>query len=106
MHPRNIYRNKKTDFEALALKYPEFGKYVFPDITGKLFLDFKHPESLRQFTLTLLKEDFNLDLELPLDRLIPTIPLRLNYIHWLEDMVDKSSEKDIIGIDIGKIQKL
>lgn len=102
MHPRNLYKNKKPNFQELALKYPDFRKYVFPDVTGKLFLDFKHPDSLRQLSKTLLEDDFDLKMELPLDRLVPTVPLRLNYIHWLEDVLAASrAGKCIKGIDIG-----
>ncbi|XP_069134208.1 RNA N6-adenosine-methyltransferase mettl16-like [Argopecten irradians] len=102
MHPRNLYKNKKPNFQELALKYPDFRKYVFPDVTGKLFLDFKHPDSLRQLSKTLLEDDFDLKMELPLDRLVPTVPLRLNYIHWLEDVLAASKAgKCIKGIDIG-----
>ena len=49
--------------------------------------------------MVLLKEDFNLDVELPIDRLVPTLPLRLNYILWIKDIVGSSS--GIRGLDIG-----
>ena len=62
--------------------------------------DFKKPECLRALSWALLKDNFNLDVEMPLDRLIPTIPLRLNYILWLEDLLS-GEEKQIRGIDIG-----
>lgn len=102
MHPRNKYRNKKANFQHLAIKYPEFRKHVFPDVSGKLFLDFQNPESLRQLSITLMKEDFGLDVELPPDRLVPTIPLRLNYILWIEDILNNSKANgEIRGIDIG-----
>ena len=32
-------------------------------------------------------------------RLIPTVPLRLNYILWIEDLINKKC--DVTGIDIG-----
>ncbi|CAC5388991.1 METTL16 [Mytilus coruscus] len=102
MHPRNKYKNKKANFQYLAIKYPEFRKHVYPDVSGKLFLDFKNPDSLRQLSTTLMKEDFGLDVVLPPDRLVPTIPLRLNYILWIEDILkDSSVEGDISGIDVG-----
>ncbi len=47
-----------------------------------------------------MKEDWDLDVEMPLDRLTPTIPLRLNYILWLEDLV-AGTEGKITGIDTG-----
>lgn len=105
MHPRNIYKNKKPDFKALAIKYPEFRKHVTQDLAGKVYLDFKKPLALRALTTVLLKEDFSLDVDLPIDRLIPTIPLRLNYIHWIEDILGEKSGT-ISGVDIGMLLSL
>lgn len=51
---------------------------------------------------TLLKRDFGLDAYLPPGFLVPTIPLRLNYILWVEDIMTFIGRKDsIYGIDIG-----
>ncbi|XP_046544029.1 LOW QUALITY PROTEIN: RNA N6-adenosine-methyltransferase mettl16-like [Haliotis rubra] len=100
MHPRNPYRRQKPDFQLLASKYPEFCSHVIQDTAGKVFLDFKNPEDLRILTKTLLKEDFDLDVELPQDRLVPTIPLRLNYLLWVEDIIGRK-KSGVRGIDIG-----
>ncbi|MBN3289795.1 MET16 methyltransferase, partial [Polypterus senegalus] len=62
-------------------------------------LNFRDPEAVRALTCTLLKEDFGLTIEIPLERLIPTVPLRLNYIHWVEDLVGRQTP--CRGIDIG-----
>uniref|UniRef100_A0A8C2K0L5 U6 small nuclear RNA (adenine-(43)-N(6))-methyltransferase n=1 Tax=Cyprinus carpio TaxID=7962 RepID=A0A8C2K0L5_CYPCA len=86
MHPRNRYKDKPPDFVYLASKYPEFQKHVQTTLTGRVTLNFKDPEAVRALTCTLLKEDFGLTIEIPLERLIPTVPLRLNYIHWVEDL--------------------
>lgn len=65
-------------------------------------LDFKDVNSLRVLTCTLLKKDFDLDVEIPLDKLIPTVPLRLNYILWIEDLLSISKKDgEVKGIDIG-----
>ncbi|KAG7221049.1 hypothetical protein INR49_017717, partial [Caranx melampygus] len=63
-------------------------------------VNFKEPEAVRALTCTLLKEDFGLTIEIPLERLIPTVPLRLNYIHWVEDLIDGQKQLRR-GIDIG-----
>lgn len=63
-------------------------------------LNFKDPEAVRALTCTLLKEDFGLTIEIPLERLIPTVPLRLNYIHWVEDLIGGQGNPRR-GIDIG-----
>ena len=105
MHPRNPYKSKKPDFSALAAKYDIFRQHSIQDAKGQVHLDFKKPECLRALTWSLLKEDFDLEVELPLDRLIPTIPLRLNYILWLEDLLAQCAtgqDRQISGIDIGE----
>ncbi|KAG8139892.1 putative U6 small nuclear RNA protein, partial [Naja naja] len=68
-------------------------------------VNFKDPQAVRALTCTLLKEDFGLQIDIPLERLIPTVPLRLNYIHWVEDLIAQqdTATKDSVtwGIDIG-----
>ncbi|XP_066551841.1 RNA N(6)-adenosine-methyltransferase mettl16 [Amia ocellicauda] len=99
MHPRNRYKDKPPDFAYLASKYPEFQQHVHTNLTGRVGLNFKEPEAVRALTCTLLKEDFGLTIEIPLERLIPTVPLRLNYIHWVEDLIGGGGPRR--GIDIG-----
>ncbi|KPP67816.1 methyltransferase-like protein 16-like, partial [Scleropages formosus] len=107
MHPRNRYKDKPPDFAYLASKYPDFQKHVHTSLTGRVGLNFKDPEAVRALTCTLLKEDFGLSIEIPLERLIPTVPLRLNYIHWVEDLIgsidgdETAVEGPRRGIDIG-----
>ncbi|XP_064613213.1 RNA N6-adenosine-methyltransferase mettl16-like [Liolophura sinensis] len=103
MHPRNIYK-KPPDFKQLAVDWPEFRKHVTQELNGKVTLDFKNADALRCLTKILLKKDFGLDVDMPLDRLIPTIPQRVNYILWLEDVLHESkleSGQPVRGIDIG-----
>ncbi|XP_059188042.1 RNA N6-adenosine-methyltransferase mettl16 [Centropristis striata] len=100
MHPRNRYKDKPPDFSYLAAKYPDFQQHVHTSLAGRPVVNFKEPEAVRALTCTLLKEDFGLTIEIPLERLIPTVPLRLNYIHWVEDLIDGQKQLRR-GIDIG-----
>ncbi|KAI5626727.1 U6 small nuclear RNA (adenine-(43)-N(6))-methyltransferase, partial [Silurus asotus] len=100
MHPRNRYKDKPPDFAYLSSKYPDFQKHVQTTLSGRVMLNFKDPEAVRALTCTLLKEDFGLSIEIPLERLIPTVPLRLNYIHWVEDLTGGQGSPRR-GIDIG-----
>ncbi|XP_039215056.1 RNA N6-adenosine-methyltransferase METTL16 isoform X1 [Crotalus tigris] len=105
MHARNRYKNKPPDFAFLASKYPEFKQHVQINLSGRVSVNFKDPQAVRALTCTLLKEDFGLQIDIPLERLIPTVPLRLNYIHWVEDLIAQqdTATKDSVtwGIDIG-----
>uniref|UniRef100_A0A8C5EXG3 U6 small nuclear RNA (adenine-(43)-N(6))-methyltransferase n=1 Tax=Gouania willdenowi TaxID=441366 RepID=A0A8C5EXG3_GOUWI len=80
MHPRNRYKDKPPDFAYLASKYPDFQQHVSTSLAGRPVVNFKEPEAVR--------------------RLIPTVPLRLNYIHWVEDLID-GQKQPRRGIDIG-----
>ena len=104
MHPRNIYKSKKPNFQELALKYEYFKEKVTVNLSGNVILDFKDPSALRALTRAMLEEDFDLKVELPLDRLIPTVPQRLNYILWLEDIIGAQTQAH--GVDIGIILHL
>lgn len=105
MHTRNRYKDKPPDFAYLASKYPEFKQHVQVNLSGRVSVNFKDPEAVRALTCTLLKEDFGLHIDIPLERLIPTVPLRLNYIHWVEDLIAQQNAlangSAIWGIDIG-----
>ncbi|XP_059127160.1 RNA N6-adenosine-methyltransferase METTL16 isoform X2 [Peromyscus eremicus] len=104
MHARNRYKDKPPDFAYLASKYPDFKQHIQINLNGRVSLNFKDPEAVRALTCTLLKEDFGLSIDIPLERLIPTVPLRLNYIHWVEDLIGhQDSDKSTLrrGIDIG-----
>ncbi|KAL1451417.1 hypothetical protein WDU94_005796 [Cyamophila willieti] len=101
MHPRNRYV-VPPDFKQLAIEYPEFRKHLKPDLSGKLKFNFHDAEALRIFTTTLLHKDFGLTVDIPSHSLVPTLPLRLNYILWIEDLLNANQfQEPVHGIDIG-----
>ncbi|XP_058831124.1 U6 small nuclear RNA (adenine-(43)-N(6))-methyltransferase [Topomyia yanbarensis] len=104
MHPRNIYR-QPPDFQDLVRQYPELNEVVTVDLNGRLKLDYKNKTALQLLSRCLLKRDFGIDIEIPPDKLIPTLPLRLNYVLWLEDFETafrlKLDKKELRGLDIG-----
>lgn len=69
---------------------------------GIVYIDFSDENALRALTKCLLQRDFNLNVILPERNLIPTLPLRLNYILWIEDIIETFQLKNVTGIDIGK----
>ncbi|OLL25322.1 putative methyltransferase-like protein [Neolecta irregularis DAH-3] len=78
---------------------------------GRLTIDFNNPKALVELTRCLMKRDFGVDLEIPQDRLCPPVPGRLDYILWIQDLVDSTDpstddfdydlERDVSGLDIG-----
>jgi 23S rRNA (adenine1618-N6)-methyltransferase len=61
--------------------------------------------------MSLLKRDFNLDLKLPSDRLVPPVPNRWAYVEWLQGLIDTTkpssitdaynAQRQVTGLDIG-----
>ncbi|RDL30837.1 uncharacterized protein BP5553_10182 [Venustampulla echinocandica] len=101
----NIYK-EDVDFAELALQDAEFAKVLKPN--GQL--DFSNPESVKQLTTALLKRDFGLKISLPPDRLCPPVPNRLNYLLWIQGLLDTTSsnysdaydpQREVFGLDIG-----
>ncbi|KAK9468495.1 hypothetical protein V1512DRAFT_259631 [Lipomyces arxii] len=92
MHPRNIYDHILPDFKELALTYPKLADCIQADGS----IDLKDPHAVCALTEALLKQDFQLDVELPSDRLCPRVSNRLNYILWIQDLLD-SDNFDIDG---------
>ncbi|KAJ5360129.1 hypothetical protein N7517_009320 [Penicillium concentricum] len=102
---RSLYKND-IDFAALALQSRDFANHLTPN--GQL--NFTDPAAVRQLTTTLLQQDFHLKVEIPEDRLCPPVPNRLNYILWLQDLLDSSAgglhegydrDREVVGLDIG-----
>lgn len=102
MHPRNLYLKKPPDFKQLAIQDLAFRQHSSQDLVGKVSVNFKDPSAVRSLTCALLRQDFGLEVDLPLNRIIPPVPGRLNYILWVEDLLSNvNTGSNVHGIDIG-----
>lgn len=73
-------------------------------MSGKIHYDFYSKDAVIYLAALLLKLDFNLNVHIPKDTLTPSIPGRLNYVLWIEDIFSKLNiERKLFGVDIGKI---
>jgi 23S rRNA (adenine1618-N6)-methyltransferase len=95
------------DFKTLAKKDEAF-KAQWQKCSG--YLDFQDPAATLILSKAILNTDFGLTLELPEDRLCPTIPNRWNYVSWIQNLLDSTSPnytghydpaRKVIGLDIG-----
>ena len=103
MHERNRYRECPPDFVLLASTRPGLRQHLVGHGAWAT-LNWQEPVACIELTKALLEADFGLSWDLPVDRLCPTIPQKLNYIHWVEDLVSLSPEaagSSVRGIDVG-----
>ena len=106
IHPRNIYRYNKPNFHQLSLKYDVFKEAVKQNSkTGDYYINYNDSKSNVLLTKVLLKDDFGLEFQHPINHLCPPITQRLNYILWIQDLLQcitiNSNKKKYHGFDIG-----
>lgn len=93
--------SKPPDFKELAQLDPDFAN-VWNQRKPDFFND---PKCVMQLTKTLLKLDFDLQIELPDDRLCPPVTNRHNYLLWLKGLLDTTTyekpDRKVVGLDIG-----
>lgn len=116
IHPRSPYSTSEPDFATLAQEYPSLRPYLLPlrkqplppsptttsntSITTntttnsphrRRTIDFTNPAACRELSKVLLKKDFGVNWDLPEGHLVPPVTNRLNYILWIEDLLNLSS---------------
>jgi U6 snRNA m6A methyltransferase len=102
----------ENDFGDLAALYSPLSSFLIPihdkgSPKPRYRLDWRCPEAVARLTEALLFARFNIRAAVPTDQLIPAIPLRLNYIIWIEQLMSLSSankgqlERPVLGVDVG-----
>ena len=126
---RQDYYSRDVDFDVLAHHDPAWARIVARAKQEKT-LNFHDPAIVlsasppppavphptnrpppprSQLTQTMLRVDFGLHLALPPDRLCPPVPVRWNYIRWIQELLDSTARTprgdaagaDVRGLDIG-----
>ncbi|KAK9835677.1 hypothetical protein WJX74_005744 [Apatococcus lobatus] len=104
MHPSNQYATEEPDFAALAREYPELQHFLRAERAGRASLAFDNPDANRMLSKVLLHHDYGITWSLPPGHLIPPVPNRANYIHWIEDLLRLSHPAEMQvtqGLDVG-----
>ncbi|WP_366513813.1 23S rRNA (adenine(1618)-N(6))-methyltransferase RlmF [Planktotalea sp.] len=107
LHPRNQHRDG-YDFVRLVAHSPELGAFTISNPAGQTTIDFQDVSAVRMLNRALLKTHYDIDFwDIPADYLCPPIPGRVDYIHYLADLLAGSNNQEIpIGrhikaLDIG-----
>ena len=95
LHPRNKHR-KAYDFNALIESSPELVEFVSINQYGNQSVDFFNPAAVRALNRALLRAHYEIDYwRIPEGFLCPPIPGRVDYIHYLADLLGEENEKKI-----------
>ncbi len=95
LHPRNQHR-EGYDFSRLVVQSPALGAFVRPSPAGQLSIDFHDEQAVRALNSALLKSCYKVNFwDIPPDYLCPPIPGRVDYIHYLADLLAEDNQREI-----------
>jgi 23S rRNA (adenine1618-N6)-methyltransferase len=99
LHPKNNFKNG-YNFDELIVKNPALKEFVAKNEFNTVTINFSDPKAVKELNKALL---FSFDKistwNFPDTNLCPPIPGRLDYIHYLADLL--SGEENIKILDIG-----
>jgi 23S rRNA (adenine1618-N6)-methyltransferase len=91
LHPRNKHRSR-YDFETLIDVCPELKSYVSINKFNIETIDFTNPLAIKSLNQALLKQFYNIQhWDIPQNYLCPPIPGRVDYIHYIADVLSSSN---------------
>lgn len=107
LHSRNQHR-EGYDFERLIVKSPELETFLRRNPRGQMTINFQDVDAVRMLNRALLMTHYEIDFwDIPASYLCPPIPGRVDYIHYLADLLAESNDQelphgsDIKALDIG-----
>jgi 23S rRNA (adenine1618-N6)-methyltransferase len=95
LHPRNQHRDG-YDFVRLVADTPELEAFTISNPAGQTTIDFQDVGAVRMLNRALLKTHYGIDFwDIPANYLCPPIPGRVDYIHYLADLLACSNDQEI-----------
>lgn len=107
LHPRNLHRSR-YDFDILIANCPELKPFVAINEHKIETIDFSDPDAVKTLNRALLATYYNVkNWDIPENYLCPPIPGRVDYIHYIADLLANSNNGVIPtgiaveGLDVG-----
>lgn len=103
LHLRSFHNNP-YNFQELTLKVPELKQFIIKNHEGNDTVQFANPKAVYLLNKALLLHFYHLNFwDIPNKNLVPPIPGRADYVHYLADLltVDDSNKTTILDIGTG-----
>lgn len=101
LHSNNPHKGK-YNFEVLVEKVPELKQFVKKNPREEDTIDFSNNEAVTLLNKALLKTFYNVqNWEVPKGFLVPPIPGRADYIHYIAELLDKKENVRVLDIGTG-----
>jgi 23S rRNA (adenine1618-N6)-methyltransferase len=108
LHPRNQH-SEGYDFVRLVAQTPELEAFIINSPVGQPTIDYQDAGAVRMLNRALLRTHYDIEFwDIPAGYLCPPIPGRVDYIHYLADLLADSNNnqetprgRHIKALDIG-----
>lgn len=102
LHPKNLH-NGSYDFKKLCKQKPALNEFVFVNKHQTTTIDFANPKAVKALNTALLLTYYPISFwKFPEENLCPPIPGRVDYIHYLADLLNANDlTKNSKILDIG-----
>lgn len=101
MHKNNIHKDA-YNFTQLITKHPDLESFVFINKYQNTTIDFSDLKAVKALNTALLFTHYNINFwGFPEENLCPPIPSRVDYIHYLNDLINEKQNLKIKILDIG-----
>ena len=101
LHPNNPHKGK-YDFGILGKNIPQLKEYIRKNPRGEDTIDFSDNEAVILLNKALLKTFYNIDnWDIPKSFLVPPIPGRADYIHYIAELLEKKDNVKVLDIGTG-----
>ena len=95
LHPRNQHKNG-YDFNLLTSQTPSLTAFLITTPAGNQSIDFSNNLAVKTLNQALLKSHYNINFwDIPEHNLCPPIPGRVDYIHYLADLLSEDNQQVI-----------
>ena len=97
----NSIHNNGYDFKVLQEKYPELEEFLIEKF-DKTTVDFTNPKAVKVLNTALLFAHYNVKFwDFPDENLCPPIPGRVDYLHYLSDLIGNKETAKVLDIGTG-----
>lgn len=101
LHPRSFH-NKPYNFQELIVKVPELKQFIVKNREGIDTVLFADPKAVYLLNKALLLHFYDLNFwDIPNQNLVPPIPGRADYLHYLADLLNADDSYKMTILDIG-----
>lgn len=101
LHPRNQH-NQGYDFASLVKAYPALKPFVTKNPAGQQTIRFADPDAVKALNTALLTQHYNIkQWDIPTGYLCPPIPGRVDYLHYVADLIGQRTSAKLLDIGTG-----